>query len=76
MIDPSTRYLSGEEIRAGDHIRLAGRMGYIEFVLGPDTDPSDWYKTEFGKGFMLNAEGMGNVFMRESDEDLEFIRRR
>jgi hypothetical protein len=73
------RYASGEEIRVGDQIRLAGRPGHVVFVLGADTFPDDWadsrdwFATKYRSGFMLNVEGMGHVFKESADEDLELV---
>lgn len=69
-------YLSGEEIRPGDRILLASRSGQIVFVVGMSGAPDDaesWL--EHHEGFMLDVEGLGLLFMSNSDEDLEFVTR-
>jgi hypothetical protein len=78
----ATHYRSGEEIRVGDHIAWAGTPGRVLFVLGSVEVPAegvgstDWYAEEFGEGFMLDVAGIGWVFEAESDEDLDFLRRK
>jgi hypothetical protein len=78
----STHYRSGEEIRAGDCISWAGKPGCVVFVLGYSDVPvawvgmPDWLGKEHGEGFLLDTEVAGLVFECESDEDLEFLRRK
>ncbi len=75
------RYHSGEPIRAGDRITWAGTPGRVVFVLGsPEvpaawTNTADWLGEEDAEGFMLDVEGIGWVFERQSDADLEFVAR-
>jgi len=77
----STHYLSGEEIRAGDRVRWGSDIGRVVFVMGDEQWPAewngskDWFREEYGEGFMLEVEGTGPVFMTESDEDLELVGR-
>jgi hypothetical protein len=74
------RYISGEEIRAGDLITYGGQSGIVEFVVTEKSgEPSmDWYIDEFGGGIMIRAVRYGNVFIGDSEntEDLEFVSRR
>jgi len=74
------KYLSGEQIEAGDEIRYHGERGHIEFVVTNATgDPAlDWYLEQFpGGGAMIVAESFGNVFLALDDLDdfLEFVGR-
>jgi hypothetical protein len=72
----ATHYLSGEPIRSGDRVELAGSPGVIEFVLGDDCPPDlAWYAEQFGQGFMVVTQRWRRTFMKESDEDLEFLGR-
>ena len=72
-------YRSGEEIRAGDRVRLRGEPGEVEFVADPVHHPEDWYVTEFGGGVMIvEPKAFGRLFLKApvSDyADLEFVRR-
>ncbi len=73
-------YRSGGEIRAGDRITYHGETGKVEFVITGKTGDAamDWYVEQYpGGGFMIAAQGFGNVFLTESDidEDLEFVSR-
>jgi hypothetical protein len=53
----------------------------VAFVLGDDLAASEgaypisWYASEFEKGFLIETEAWGPMFMSESDEDLELIAR-
>ncbi|MDB4637925.1 hypothetical protein OAF24_03410 [bacterium] len=80
MIDYSKHYRTGEEIRPGDKIRLAGYSGIVRFVLELPGVPAGWEQSEewlgTEKGFMLEVESMGLVFNDESDEDLDFVARK
>jgi hypothetical protein len=77
----ATHYVSGETIRAGDRVEWAGRPGVVEFVLGPGDPPSSegrdlaWFHRQYGHGFMLQVEGFGPVFQKESGADLTFVGR-
>ena len=81
MPDLSIHYCSGEPIRAGDRISLSGDRGRVLFVLGTRDAVAefggglDWFVEEYGRGFMLDTEGLGQVFQEESDEDLELVSR-
>jgi len=58
-------YKTGEEIRAGDRVKLHGHGGQVEFVVTvPTGDPAmDWYVDEFGGGVMLIDDRIGRVFL-------------
>lgn len=73
-------YRSGEEVRRGDCVKFHGNPGKVQFIVTELTGgPSmDWYLDEFpGGGFMIAAEGFGNVFVgpEDIDDDLEFVLR-
>jgi hypothetical protein len=73
-----THYLSGDEIRAGDHVEYADSPGQVVFVLGtrsfaPGFAEEDW--SYLKRGFMLDVQGMGLLFQEEADEDLTLIKR-
>jgi hypothetical protein len=76
----ATHYRSGEEIRPGDHVLFAGQPGTVFFVYGLPGVPEDWASPEdwlgTAEGFMLEVDGMGLVFQKESDEDLDFVSRK
>lgn len=81
MKSREVRYHSGEEIRPGDRVTWAGRPGIVLFVMGSNDNPVEWAgwpewlaDMEDG-GFMLDVEGVGMVFERDGDEDLEFLGR-
>lgn len=71
-------YCSGDEIRAGDHVRCVDWTGVVVFVLGNGSfaagySPDDW--SYLGRGFMIEYEQAGLVFSEEADSDLELISR-
>jgi hypothetical protein len=68
------RYLSGEEVKAGDHVRYAGEVGRIEFVAEPGRPETGWYFEQCGAGCMILAPSYGRVF-DQPDKDLEFVSR-
>ncbi|HTB11205.1 MAG TPA: hypothetical protein VK752_06535 [Bryobacteraceae bacterium] len=69
------RYMSGEEIKAGDHILYGHEPGQIEFVVGPgQPPPPEWDLEQIRVGCMILAPSFGRVF-DQPDEDLEFISR-
>lgn len=66
------RYVSGDEVQAGDQIAYHGGAGKVELVaVEPVGDPVlDWYLEEFpGGGVMISAAGFGNVFLTAEDLD-------
>jgi hypothetical protein len=77
----ATHYVSGETIRAGDRVTLAGSPGVVEFVLSPGDPPSAgghdlaWFHRQHRHGFLLQVEGLGPVFKERSDDDLTFLGR-
>ena len=75
-------YVTGEEIRKGDHVIYAGVAAKIEFVADDATKDAEteWYVKEYGGGFMileLEPKAFGRVFLTETqhDEELEFVSR-
>ena len=72
MDDSGTHYRSGRRIEVGDRVLWHGSAGRVVFIVS-DLPPDDWYRQEFGTGFMLDVEGTGRVLEREADEDLEFV---
>ncbi|MFO0937640.1 MAG: hypothetical protein U0798_14130 [Gemmataceae bacterium] len=82
MNQKSTHYLSGEKIRPGDRISLAGKTGTVLFVIGLPGVPTEWVASsewlgeQNAEGFMLDVEGMGLVLMQERHEDLVFFGRK
>ena len=76
MLD--SHYQSGEEIRAGDWIELAGVPGRVVFVLetesySPGFTAENW--SYLGRGFMIESASMGLVFQVAADEDLTLVKR-
>jgi hypothetical protein len=71
-------YPSSEEIRKGDRVLLHGEPGEIEFVADLESDPDNWYVTEYGGGVMiLEPKVFGRLFVTDIEhyEDLKFISR-
>ncbi|HET9407131.1 MAG TPA: hypothetical protein VFO39_07820 [Candidatus Sulfotelmatobacter sp.] len=72
------RYISGEEIEAGDHVVFHGNPATIEFVATDPDDPSSaWYVREYGGGVMVCDPAVsGRTFITADHlaeyEDLEF----
>jgi hypothetical protein len=69
------RYLSGEEIKAGDRVLYHFETGQIEFVSEPGDSEAGRFFEEFGGGVMILAASFGRVFENEPHEDLEFVSR-
>jgi len=69
------RYPTGEEIAAGDRIRIAcDHAGIVLAVFAPGTQEGrDWACPD--GGFLYKDEKYGLVTMREADEDIEFVSR-
>jgi hypothetical protein len=72
------KYRTGEEVMAGDRVRLSNETGVIEFVADPAVNEpkTAWYVQEYGGGVMISQlESLGSVFDNnpEEDEDLEFV---
>ena len=69
------RYLTGEEIAAGDRIRIAGvDDGVILAVFAPGTEDGCAYDCPNG-GFLYRCGRMGLVSQCDVDEDIEFVSR-
>jgi hypothetical protein len=78
MVAKQQRYFSGETIHAGDIIRYGKAAAVIMFVNDTaeyieDFKAEDW--SYLGSGFMMRQENGALVFLEESDDILEFIRR-
>jgi hypothetical protein len=58
---PPPTYLSGEEIRPGDHVLYHSERGKIEFVAIPDDPDTEWYFEQYGRGYMIFAPGFGQL---------------
>lgn len=74
------KYLSGEEIKKGDHVLYHGEPGRIEFVASHLGDPeTDWFIQEYGGGVMVLERVSGRTFITADqladDQDLEFVSR-
>ena len=63
------KYLSGEEVKVGDHVLYHFEAGQVEFV-----SEGGRFCEQFGVGVMILAPSFGRVF-DQPDEDLEFISR-
>ena len=76
------RYISGEEIHAGDHVLFHRNPAEIEFVASdPDNPKVAWYMERFGGGVMiLDPMVSGHTFIPANQlaeyEDLRFSSRR
>lgn len=71
-------YQSGNDVRIGDRVTLAGQPGVVVFVIdtgsySPDFPEKEWAYLK--SGFMLDVQGMGLVHETEADEDLELVAR-
>ncbi len=68
------------KLQLGDRILWGGSKGRVEFVVGSGDLPpewassEEWFREEFGRGFMLNTERAGLVFECDT-EDLAFLAR-
>ena len=76
----SFKYMSGEEIRKGDHVLFHRAPGRIEFIAVAGGEPDfDWYVQEYGGGVMLWDTEAGNTFIPADEigdtDDLEFVSR-
>ena len=78
MVAKQQRYFSGETIHAGDFIRYGNADGIIVFVNDTaeyieNFTAADW--SYLSSGFMTRQENGALIFLEDSDDDLEFIRR-
>ena len=72
-------YLTGGEVHAGDRVRYKGSSARVLFVSDGDSgDFSPGYSDYRGHeaGIMRSGEEDALTFLREPDEDLEFVGRR
>ncbi len=74
------RYYTGEEIHIGDRVTFGGCAATILFVVDLDEFPAsepaegrDWWRTEYGSGFMIHQNDGADIFLAEADEDLLFV---
>ena len=52
-----------EQIKRGDHVRLHGEPGEIEFA-DPVNDPNDWFVKQYGGGVMIvEPKVFGTLFI-------------
>jgi hypothetical protein len=72
-------YVSGEEIREGDHVRYRGKNAFIEFVLvEPTGEPLiDMFLADHPEGGVgLRIPGWSEFLLKaEINADLEFVSR-
>lgn len=71
----SLTYSTGEEVRWGDSILYHGESGRVEFVADRAHPETGWYVEQFGGGCMILTPSFGRVFVRETDEEMEFVAR-
>jgi len=74
------KYLSGEEVKKGDHVLFHGEPGRIEFVASHLGDPeTDWFMREYGGGVMVLERETSRTFIPadqlDDEEDLKFVSR-
>jgi hypothetical protein len=70
------KYMAGEDVRKGDHVRFHGELGRVEFVAESSVDDPEtaWYVKEFGGGVMiLEPKVSGRAFLHETDTDEDLI---
>jgi hypothetical protein len=75
MLSMPLKYLSGEEIKAGDQVLYGGEPGQIEFVAEPGRPQPGWDIEQCRVGCMILAPAYGRVFLPEPDEGLDFVSR-
>jgi len=57
-------FRSGEQVKAGDRVRLHGEPGEIESVHDAVQDPDDWFIKMCGAGAMIaEPKGFGRLFI-------------
>ena len=59
-------FRSGEQVKAGDRVRLHGEPGEIESVHDPVKDPDDWFIKMCGAGAMIAEESVRALVYRRS----------
>ena len=70
-------YLTGEEIKKGDHVCIGEYEGIVEeIVMEGCPDWEVFWKNETGEGIMLIGPKFGRMFNDFHDEDLNFIKRK
>jgi hypothetical protein len=68
-------YASGQDIQPGDHVRLDGEEGRVEFVAVAGDAATQWYVEQCGEGCMLLTPNLGRVYVAFDNQDLEFVSR-
>lgn len=73
-----SHYVTGEEIRVGDHVACGDWRGVVKFVLASRSfaagfDPAHW--SYLGRGFMVDYDKAGLVFSEKADEELTLLKR-
>jgi hypothetical protein len=75
------RYMSGYEIKKGDHVLFHGNPAEVELVACDANDPeAAWYMKEYGGGVMVSDPVVsGRTFISKEQldeyEDWEFVSR-
>jgi hypothetical protein len=77
-VEATLKYLSGEEVLAGDIVRVTFQSTPVEahvvaVLLPGSAEALEWNAP--GGGIMVNSEATGRVLWRRADEDMAFIRR-
>lgn len=73
---PEPTYVTGEPIRKGDVVRLAGSDGTVEYIITAGCEGwGDYWRDATGEGVMLVGPAFGRLFTKFDDEDLSLIGR-
>ena len=70
------KYLSGERILKGDHIKYMGESGEVDFTITEESPDWDSYWCDLDCGVMLKMPSFELVYVPFDDEHLEFISRK
>lgn len=75
MAKTTPKYLSGEKILRGDHIKYDGENGEVEFTITEESPDWDSFWCDLDVGVMLKVPTFGSVYVPFIDEHLEFVSR-
>ena len=73
-----THYITGEEIRIGDIVEVAGARGTVAFVVKTGQYSDKFPKAVWdylGEGFMVESQKYGLVHHPHADEDFVLVQR-
>jgi len=75
MYQPEAKYLCGEIIQKGDHIKYDEENGIVDFIVTSDNPQWESYWKDLGEGVMLLLPTFGSLYVPTGDKELVFVSR-